>query len=550
MGATARVLVGRVGLPLVVFALWASPAAAQRVQIVLDVSGSMRASAGGTTKIEAARQAVRITVDALDVSSNVALRLYGHRLPADPKEASCSDTELVIPFGPLDRQRFISAVQAAQPHGQTPLAYALEQAAADFGDAPDGTAAVILVSDGEETCGGDPAAVACALAARGLELTVHTVGFDVDPAARAQLQAIASCTGGEYRDARNAAELGESLRQLTEAGLLIDKRRESSAAPQIRGGDGFASAVPITPGSYRLDHHQRRDEYDFFAIEVRPGYSLEVRQVAYEVGVDIAGDTFKEAPPVTSRAGVGISGPDQLRIARHAGLGAGQEAFARAGVTAGRGGTYYIDIGTSYGDVHKDSVMTVAIVDQTDADSGTDAGGSERDALSLEPGVYRAWRQSRDDIDMYAVTAAAGAAYGVRVRPENADSVLSLVVTDDDGVQLARASAPNGGAAARVDGVQATRSGRLLVAVTDFYPSDYVAYSLEVTVEDATESTGTGAPSTRANTGPADDAAGTPVTSGALRGVALGVGAFLLLVVVVGAAIVWLVAKGRRGTAA
>lgn len=108
---------------LVVIALSAMPLTAARVQIVLDVSGSMRASAGDTSRMEAARRAVRATVEAIDSSSNVALRLYGHRLPAEPKEASCRDTELVIPFGPLDRARFIAAItrqhRGARRHSPT-----------------------------------------------------------------------------------------------------------------------------------------------------------------------------------------------------------------------------------------------------------------------------------------------------------------------------------------------------------------------------------------------------------------------------------------------
>lgn len=117
--------------------LLASPLAAARVEIVLDVSGSMRASAGPMSRMEAAQRAVRTTVETLDSSSNVALRLYGHRLPSEPKGPSCEDTELVIPFGPLDRQRFVSAIDAARPLGQTPLAYSLERAAADFGELGD-----------------------------------------------------------------------------------------------------------------------------------------------------------------------------------------------------------------------------------------------------------------------------------------------------------------------------------------------------------------------------------------------------------------------------
>jgi hypothetical protein len=451
------------------------PGHAARVEIVLDASGSMRAAVGGTSKMEAAKQAVRTTVEALDASSVVALRLYGHRLPSEPKDPSCSDTELVIPFGPLDRARFIAAVDAARPLGQTPLAHSLQQAAADFGDLGDELAAVILVSDGEESCGGDPAAVACAFAERGLELTVHTVGFDVDAAARAQLQAIAQCTGGEYRDATDAGELADSLRQLTQAGLLLDKERET-VGQEIRGGNGFDSAVPIAAGTYHLDHHQRPNEYDYFSIEVTPGWVLQVTQVAYEVGVQIEGNTFREGMPSAmsdwSAAGVAIHAPDRSKISGMEARQTGHRAEASAVAMAGGGGRFYILIGhgnTPFGGIHKGSPITVELIDQTDAGSGTDAGDTDREAVTITPGEHRAWLHPRSyratDKDVFSFAAQPSATYGLRVRPDEQEHSVALVVTDEDGVQIASTKAPNGGAAARLEELRPTRAGRLFVTV-------------------------------------------------------------------------------------
>jgi hypothetical protein len=70
---------------------------------------------------------------------------------------------------------------------------------------------VILVSDGKETCEGDPCAVAKALAAADAGLVVHTIGFAVDVAARYQLQCIARVARGTYFDAASLDRLTESL---------------------------------------------------------------------------------------------------------------------------------------------------------------------------------------------------------------------------------------------------------------------------------------------------------------------------------------------------
>lgn len=454
----------------------ADPLAAARVEIVLDVSGSMRASAGDLTRMQAAQRAVRATVEAIDPGSNVALRLYGHRLPSEPKGPSCQDSELVIPFGPLDRQRFVAAVEAARPLGQTPLAYSLERAVEDFGDLGDEPAAVILVSDGEESCGGDPARVACAFRERGLELTVHTVGFDVGASAREQLQAVARCTGGEYRDARDAGELAESLRQLTQAGLLLDKQREQLGR-EVRGGDGFASAVPLAPGTYRLDHHQRPGEYDYFAVDVPAGHLLRVAQEAYEVGVVVGGTTFREGGPF-STAGVTLFRPDRARVGYKYVIKSGEQAEVAALVPAGGEGRYFVAIGNDFGHagLHRGSPFTIELVDQTDAGSGTDAGDSASAAVPVGPGSHTGWiqRPFSGEKDVFAVAARAGATYELRVRPDRDDPLVALAVTDEDGVDLATATAPNPGAAVRLEGLVAPRDGRLYVAVADRRP-DYMA---------------------------------------------------------------------------
>jgi hypothetical protein len=102
---------------------------------------------------------------------------------------NCQDTSLVVPFGPAESagNAIAASIDAAQAQGYTPIAFALEHAAQDLPE--DATERVIvLVSDGKETCQGDPVVVAKSLVARGI--TIPAVGFIADTAARMQLQAI------------------------------------------------------------------------------------------------------------------------------------------------------------------------------------------------------------------------------------------------------------------------------------------------------------------------------------------------------------------------
>lgn len=180
------------------------------VLLILDASGSMNAKLpNGETRIAVAQRAIKGVAGFIPTQAQLSLRMYGAQSAALQK--NCQDTHLAVPFGPASAAggAIATMVDGAKAQGYTPIAYSLGQAANDFpADAKERV--IVLVSDGKETCQGDPV-----LAARGLaekNITVHTVGFIVDTAARGQLQAIARATGGTYFDAPVGPELPDTLK--------------------------------------------------------------------------------------------------------------------------------------------------------------------------------------------------------------------------------------------------------------------------------------------------------------------------------------------------
>ena len=101
------------------------------------------------------------------------------------------------------------------PRGWTPIYGSLLSAKDDFIAGQDNN--VVLVSDGIETCGGDPCAAAKQLRESGIALTIHVVGFDVDNATRTQLQCVANAASGRYYDAKNGQELANALNSAVNA---------------------------------------------------------------------------------------------------------------------------------------------------------------------------------------------------------------------------------------------------------------------------------------------------------------------------------------------
>jgi hypothetical protein len=185
------------------------------VLLILDSSGSMNARLpNGETRIAVAQGAIKGVAAFIPGKAQVSLRLYGAQSPS--RDKNCQDTNLAVPFATAEANAgaITSAIDGAKARGYTPIALSLQQAAGDF-SADAKARVIVLVSDGKETCQGDPLVAAKALAAKGI--TVHTVGFVVDTAARGQLQAIARATGGTYFDAPVGPELPDTLKQALNA---------------------------------------------------------------------------------------------------------------------------------------------------------------------------------------------------------------------------------------------------------------------------------------------------------------------------------------------
>jgi hypothetical protein len=469
-----------------IFTLTTSAQAASRVEFILDVSGSMNKLTSGEKRIDLARKAMAAAVGSIPDGSIVALRQYGHRIPPSDKVASCKDTELVIPFGPINKQQMINLVNQSNPLGETPIAYSLEQAANDFPTIGDEQPVIILVSDGEESCGGDPVAVAKALLAKGFKVTIHTIGLDVDSAAQAQLQGISQATGGQYKDARDAAGLTQSLQQLTQESLLVKKDIATYGTP-IRGGNSYETAVALAPGQqFHLDHHQRKNEFDFFYIDVKDGQKLEALLQTGVKGVSITGEKLNEQIQENNSpyAGLQIHSPQRQRLVAEEIIGdISNRKLINVPLGMGQGGRYFVLIGSTYDNQHKDNPFTVTLVDMFDAGTTADAGDTETQALPLQPGVYpKNYLSANDKIDMFKMTAAPGASYAIKARPTSEKKRLQITIKDADGVQLAEASSPNEGAAVKIDNFGSVKGGELFIKLASYYSDEIETdYQLEIT---------------------------------------------------------------------
>jgi Ca-activated chloride channel family protein len=175
--------------------------------IVFDASGSM---AGNTvqglfsdkTRIDEVRAALAQVLPEAAKFRKIGLITYG------PGPYEQCNVKLNFPPIPNATERIMSAVNALNPAGKTPLVAAVKQAAAVL----DYHGTIVLVTDGEETCGGAPCALGGMLKAFD-HLTVHVIGYQLrafswtGPQSILDVECLAKQTGGLYITAQNREDL-------------------------------------------------------------------------------------------------------------------------------------------------------------------------------------------------------------------------------------------------------------------------------------------------------------------------------------------------------
>ncbi|HEY8457314.1 MAG TPA: VWA domain-containing protein [Actinopolymorphaceae bacterium] len=230
--------------------------------LLLDSSGSMKEpDASGTSKIEAAKQALTTVIDDLPTDMSVGLRVYGATIFDKSNPKACSDSQLVVPIGPADKPALKRAIKKYRPWGETPIAYSLRQAAKDLGS--EGKRTILLVSDGEETCDPDPCVVARDIHAKGIDLRIDVVGLHVDARTKRQLACIADAGGGTYYDAQDADDLAASLDQsalrsfkdFQVSGTPIEGGLQPSEAPEIGAGQYTDTLAPAGAQTGRIKYY-------------------------------------------------------------------------------------------------------------------------------------------------------------------------------------------------------------------------------------------------------------------------------------------------------
>jgi Mg-chelatase subunit ChlD len=250
------------------------PSVRGTVELVLDTSGSMLEPLRGRVRIDIAKAALRKLVrETLPPGIPVALRVFA------PEGTGRCGTTLEVPLGPLDPETMAARIESLQIRRstETPIAAAIRAVADDLAEVS-GPRIVVLVTDGQETCRGNPAKAIKRLVAAGLDVHVNIVGFAVsDRKLKARFRQWARIGNGVYRDATTGADLEEAVEQALQPPFRVLDGNGALVAAGVVNGD----PVRVPAGVYTVE------------VASEPATVFEEVEVA-------AGDTVRLVLPVPS----------------------------------------------------------------------------------------------------------------------------------------------------------------------------------------------------------------------------------------------------------
>lgn len=181
----------------------------KNIVLVVDDSGSMSERVSGVAKIDMAKTAASKFISGLTEDANLSIVVYGHKgnNTQAQKAVSCQGIDEVYYMGKVNDTAAQSKVNNLVPTGWTPIADSLKKAKDILmkNSASASENSVVLLSDGEETCGGNPIAVAQELCRAGVNVDV--IGLGVSGGVETQLNNIATSGCGAYYDADTSEQM-------------------------------------------------------------------------------------------------------------------------------------------------------------------------------------------------------------------------------------------------------------------------------------------------------------------------------------------------------
>jgi Ca-activated chloride channel family protein len=250
-----------------------------RILFLLDASGSMLAPWEGRARMDVAKDLLAKMVDSLNAYPNLelGLRAYGHL--HDKSENNCEDSKLEVPFAPKNAATIKARLKTLVPQGNTPITYSLLQSAGDFPTHKTARNVLILITDGLESCKGDPCATSLALQRKHIFLKPFVIGIGAEKDFGKQLECL-----GQYYNAADVKTFRTILNDvvaqtLAKTTVAINLTDEAGKPLESNVNMTFINNITTQPEYNYVHYRDAQGKPDALDIDALQSYDLVINTV-------------------------------------------------------------------------------------------------------------------------------------------------------------------------------------------------------------------------------------------------------------------------------
>ncbi len=266
------------------------PVITTRILFLLDASGSMLGTWQNNSRWNVAKRLLTDLMDSLEQREQleVALRVYGHQTARG--ERDCKDTKLEVPFAKNSFGKIKTRLKSIRPLGNTPIAYSMSQAATDFPRDPFSRNILILITDGQESCDGDPCQVSFQLQKQHIFLKPFIIGLGLDLGMKQAFNCV-----GTYFDAEQEVAFKQALD-------LVVAQALNSTTVQVNLNDQFMLPTETNVPMTFYDSDLGIERYNFI-------HTLNSRKLSDTLLIDPANkyDLVVHTNPEVSKSGISLT---------------------------------------------------------------------------------------------------------------------------------------------------------------------------------------------------------------------------------------------------